>query len=169
MIQTKKFLIELGLDLYWTVGSPIPDEMIHFYIREKSKEVWREQITRKAKLRKYRELKFAPVVSTYAAANIPKRNRSLLGQLVCGCLKLQVETGRYDDELLDERICQCCDLGLVEDEDHFLFVCPAYRAERTDLNTKIANLTMHNLLNNPFLFGKYITDIWYLRQELLLR
>ena len=42
---------------------------------------------------------------------------------------LQTESGRsvsFHQASLAERVCKKCYLGAIEDEDHFLVVCPAY-------------------------------------------
>jgi hypothetical protein len=33
---------------------------------------------------------------------------------------------------VQQRYCKLCDLGAVEDEDHFLLVCPAYQSVATN-------------------------------------
>ena len=52
--------------------------------------------------------------------------RSALAKLRTGILPLEIEVGRYRNLPEDERFCKICDTGLVEDELHFLFNCPAY-------------------------------------------
>ena len=39
---------------------------------------------------------------------------------------LMIERGRYDDTARDERICKCCNMSMIESENHFLLVCPLY-------------------------------------------
>ena len=46
---------------------------------------------------------------------------------ISGVLKLQVETGRYIGTIREERICQCCNMNVVETEYHFFMCCPVYR------------------------------------------
>ena len=40
---------------------------------------------------------------------------------------LTIEKGRHHGILNEDRICKQCDTGCVEDEFHFLFVCPKYK------------------------------------------
>ena len=40
---------------------------------------------------------------------------------------LAIERGRYENIPRDERICKNCNLNMVENEFHFLLVCPKYR------------------------------------------
>lgn len=48
---------------------------------------------------------------------------------------LRIETGRYCKPPLppDQRICQYCTLGAVENEEHFLLECTLYETKRRDL------------------------------------
>ena len=46
--------------------------------------------------------------------------------------KFRIETGRYDHSGIErqERLCELCTSGQVEDEYHFLFECSCYRQLR---------------------------------------
>ncbi len=44
-----------------------------------------------------------------------------------------METGRYTKLPLEERFCQLCNNNAVEDELHFLCVCPTFNVTRTKL------------------------------------
>ena len=59
--------------------------------------------------------------------NMPSfKNRQILAKFICSNHKLEIETGRHKNVPRPERICKVCDLKKVEDENHFLIVCPAY-------------------------------------------
>lgn len=163
--KTRDLLISLGLDLYWNMGSPVPMELIQFYIREDSKDKWRSQLAAKEKLRVYKKVKLTMCVSPYVAANVPRKQRSLIARLVCGCLRLRVETGRYSNELFAERSCTVCTTGETEDEEHFLLRCPAY----DDLRAGIVgqNMSLAQLLRQPFILGKLIQKLWSRRCNLM--
>ena len=49
---------------------------------------------------------------------------------------LAIERGRYENTPRDERICKNCNLNMVENEYHFLLVCPMYR----DLRRKYSKM-----------------------------
>jgi len=63
-------------------------------------------------------------------------NAQLRRSLACfRCVnhKLQIELGRQVKPVkvpVQQRYCKLCNLGAVEDEDHFLLVCPAYQSVR---------------------------------------
>ena len=42
------------------------------------------------------------------------------------CLPLHIETGRYRNLKVEERLCKVCNLKTVENELHFVFDCPTY-------------------------------------------
>ena len=44
--------------------------------------------------------------------------------------KLRIEDGRYRNIERNNRLCQYCQMNVIEDEFHFLLVCPAYRQIR---------------------------------------
>ena len=71
--------------------------------------------------------------------NISKFQRSLFAQFRFGILPLEIETGRFRDVPLAERICKVCNSGAVEDEIHFLCDCSTYTEERTIMLSKVCN------------------------------
>ncbi len=58
--------------------------------------------------------------------------RRSLAHFRCANHKLQIELGRQVKpvKVQQQRYCKLCNLGAVEDEDHFLLVCPAYQSVR---------------------------------------
>ena len=52
--------------------------------------------------------------------------RKFMAKIRLGVLPIRIETGRYERPVkaADQRICQQCSLGLVENEIHFLLECP---------------------------------------------
>lgn len=85
--------------------------------------------------------------------------------------QLEIETGRYIGLTRDERFCQNCNMRMIEDEYHFLLVCPNY----SDLRKKYFPLyychwpTMQKFValmssNNKFLLTK-ISKYLYFAQK----
>ena len=62
-----------------------------------------------------------------------KNERSALAQLRCGILPLRIETGRYINEPLHDRICRHCNSNEIENETHFLLFCTLYSELRNEL------------------------------------
>ena len=48
-----------------------------------------------------------------------------------------LETGRYEGLSIEERLCQVCDMHVVEDEKHVLLDCPLYTPTRDILFQKM--------------------------------
>jgi len=72
------------------------------------------------------EYKYAEYLSVVKCVS----NRRLISKFRTGCHGLPVDTGRWADGVhLDntQRLCLVCkSLDCVEDEQHFIFDCPAY-------------------------------------------
>ena len=58
------------------------------------------------------------------------KHRVSLTRFRCSAHKLMAEEGRYRGIERNMRICPLCSMNVVEDEYHFLLICPAYRELR---------------------------------------
>ena len=95
-----------------------------------------------------------------------------MGELRCGCAKLEVETGRWKGVAREDRICSLCkeDMG---DESHFLTSCEALKDERFDLEQFLnyedenfdSNVVMRRLHEKPI--ARIVMNMWNRRVELL--
>ncbi len=75
------------------------------------------------------EYVFQPYLSTVSNVQF----RKCLARFRCSNHCLEVEVGRRTKPTktpLHERLCKMCSLEAIEDEDHFLLVCPAYEHVR---------------------------------------
>ena len=100
------------------------------YLMFQAKEKWKDLLFQQNKLRTYRIFKESCKCENYLLLNLPFNYISVLSQLRSGILPLHVETGRYVNKPVEERLCKFCDTGDVEDEKHFVFYCPAYLKQR---------------------------------------
>ena len=94
---------------------------------------WKFELQQKPKLRTYRLFKneFKTSNSVFVCN---RAKRSLLSKFRTGILPLRIETGRwYQGTNLEERVCEICGNGEVEDESHFLLKCNEYEDLRTVL------------------------------------
>ena len=103
-----------------------------------------------------------------------KDQRKLMGELRCGCAKLEVETGRWKGVAREDRICSLCkeDMG---DESHFLTSCEALKDERCDLRLEHflnyedknfnLNVVMRRLHEKSI--ARIVMNMWNRRVELL--
>ena len=53
--------------------------------------------------------------------------------LCMGCLPVAVETGHYSHIPYQERVCRLCNWGEVEDQAHFIAICPCFNDVRLKL------------------------------------
>ena len=108
----------------------------------------------------YQTFKETTKVENYVKYNLTTSERSLTAQLRFGILPLTIETRHFRNIKLEERLCILCELGEIEDEQHFLFNCLLYSQLRQTWINSI--LTVHenfNLLDNAskfkIIFGKF--------------
>ena len=97
-------------------------------------------------------------------------NRRLISRFRCGCHGLHVDTGRFVNTPRDDRVCEVCKSGCVENEHHFLFDCPAYAHIRYSHATLFHGIqTVSSVINsnNPCLLGHYLRQCFEHRQSVL--
>ena len=76
---------------------------------------WKDVVNNKPELRKYKKIKTSLDPANYLTWNLQKSERSLFAQFRCGILQLRVESGRFCNLELGQRICHMCD-NAIEDE-----------------------------------------------------
>ena len=83
------------------------------------------------RFRYYRQLKSSPLAEEYIMSSAAIGKKRIITQLRCGCLPLEIETGRHRSpkQPLSERRCQLCQSD-VGDELHFLLKCPSLSTTR---------------------------------------
>ena len=97
-------------------------------------------------------------------------NRRLISRFRCGCHGLHVDTGRFVNNPRDDRVCEVCKSGCVENEHHFLFDCLAYAHIRYSHATLFHGIqTVSSVMNsnNSCLLGCYLRQCFEHRQYVL--
>ena len=84
-------------------------------------EKWYQAIQTKPKLRFYKLFKTKLNVENYVLYNLEPIQRSLTAQLRAGILPLFIETGRFYNIKLEDRICKLCNMDKIDNEIHVLF------------------------------------------------
>ena len=97
--------------------------------------IWQNKRYKSEKLRCYNLYKSDKNVEDYLLLDLTKYQRSVFSQFRCGILPLEIETGRFRNIELQNRLCQICKTE-VEDEIHFLLTCTAYTEPRKKLFKK---------------------------------
>ena len=91
--------------------------------------------------------------------------------------KLSIEKGRHSGIARDNRLCKCCSRNDIEDEYHFILVCPCYLDLRQKLIKKfyfykpsvfkLVKLLSINNVKELCRLGKFLQQASILRNELL--
>jgi len=101
-----------------------------------------------------------------------------MAQLRSGILPIRIETGPFCKLPVEERLCEMCNQGKVEDEFHFIMECPLYHQERQGMfeKTDIDGGAGGDRENFQLLFkthwrevGAYLTAAWAKRRSTLFR
>ena len=126
---------------------------------------WIDHVNNKPKLRLYKQVKSALETEPYVQMNLSRHERSFIAQCRFGILPLNLEIGRFRGIPLEQRTCPKCSEE-VENEIHFLFVCPLYNDERQKylscvMNDNIVNADHISLFGNlciqyPRQLAKYL-------------
>lgn len=104
------------------------------------KQNWSQDVNGKPKLRTYKLFKNDFITEKYVHIN-NRQNRSVLAQFRLGVLPLRIETGRWYNGIdLENRTCEICKNGEIEDECHFLIRCNYYSHFRQTLFEKCCNI-----------------------------
>ncbi len=112
-------------------------------------------------------------VEPYALSFVNRKHRSYLAQYRCGILPSEIETGRWQNKPVEERICKVCGSGEVENEFHFIFSSTLYNDISATFLQNIGN-TIPNIMelnevsqikvfiskNFVCLFAKLICDMF---------
>ena len=175
--NVRDLLFELGYNNLWynQDNVDICYDILNRRLLDQYYQSWYASITDSEKLHIYRSIKTEFVLEEYLLYNT---NVKLLSHLRFGILKLNVETGRYYNINREDRLCKCCSMKNVENEYHFMLVCPAYRQIRLKYFTKYycswpSMNKLYALLKSKsekFIYKIccYIRESWALRSHILL-
>ena len=80
------------------------------------------------KLRTYRLYKNSVKTEQYIKVSRSRMERRTMAHFRSGALPIAIETGRYSrpPTPVDDRLCDLCDMVVVENEKHFLLDSPLY-------------------------------------------
>jgi hypothetical protein len=117
---------------------------------------WKENIQLLPKASSFITYKFNHEREKYLNLIKNSKHRVALSRLRLSSHQLMIEKGRHRKPIIPrtERICSICNLG-IEDEFHFLTICPTYLEARNELFNTADNLTP-NFKEIPTNFQKFI-------------
>ena len=127
--QIKTILQQHGFEYVWRQQSniDIPFQSIRQRIIDVYQQSWYAEINNSNRLQSYSIFKHNFELEKYLTSNIEQKYKVALTRFRTSSHSLQIETGRYENLPREQRICQMCNMKKIEDEFHFLLVCPYYR------------------------------------------
>lgn len=127
--QIKSLLDELGLTYIWLQQTEIviPINLIKQRIFDSFYQSWYANINNSNRLLTYSRYKHEFKFENYLDFILEKKYKIALTQFRLSSHDLEIERGRYVNIPRNERTCKYCNLDMVENEYHFLLVCPFYR------------------------------------------
>ena len=90
-------------------------------------------------------------IENYLKYNLSPFERSEMSQFRLGISSLNIVTGWFGNQILDERLCTLCEFNAIEHESHFLIQCRLYDELRSQW-------VSHILYTAPNLAGRYKID-----------
>ena len=127
--NVKKLLTKHGFGYVW--NDPFCVNHNSFY------KVFKQQLIDEFRQGLYNEIKRSPVLCTYKFIKeyselafysniLPRQWRSYISKFRLSSHSLRIETGRHGQNRIarNQRLCLACNMNEVEDEYHFLLVCP---------------------------------------------
>ena len=129
VFQIKSLLNELGFTYLWDnqTLTKLQVEMVIQCIYDQYFQSWYGAVNASSKLETLKCLNKVFNFEKYLSCIKVDCHRVALTRLRCSAHKLMIEEGRYRNIERNLRLCQFCNLNVVEDEFHFLLICPAYR------------------------------------------
>ena len=178
--EVYSILEKVGMDDLFFSKSLVDTNCVQCKLQQLEQKQWEENRFTKMKLRYYNMFKNCIEPECYVAANSSKVKRSVLAQFRAGILPLAIETGRFRNLDVEQRVCLICP-SEIEDEFHFLMSCPNYAELRINMFTKI--LSEYDYFNDmedieKFIFlnsncqlevGKFLVAAWEKRKMTLFR
>ena len=125
----RNLLFQLGFNYLWFTQDNIniTFDILNERLLDQFYQSWRSSVQESEKLCVYKLIKTEFSMENYLLNDFNVRMMSLLR---FGTLKLNVEIGRYINQPRSDRLCKCCSMDCIENEYHFVMVCPAYRQFR---------------------------------------
>jgi hypothetical protein len=127
--QIKMILDSHGFSYIWhcQFDIDIPFEEIKLRVIDTYKQNWYCEINNSSRLHFYSIYKHDFMLEKYFSDVCEQKFRIALTKYRISAHKLRIKTGRYDDTPRQSRLCTCCNSNQIEEEYHFLLVCPYYR------------------------------------------
>ena len=138
--KIKDILNSVGRTELWINQTQITQQNIHMKIKQclidQHKQLWQTQLTQSNKGLIYKSFKTALEFEPYFKI-LSLEESLLIFKFRSSNFKLPIETGRWDGALLQERLCNLCNLEQIGSERHYLLSCEFFNQSR---NLHLSNL-----------------------------
>lgn len=172
--NVRDLLFELGLNNYWFsqdishISVPLMIQRLH----DQYQQCWHNSVILTSKLHFYAKYKTTMNIATYLSLS-NHNSRRLIALIRSGTCKIEIENGRMQGTNREQRLCLQCNQRMIEDEYHFVLVCPKYRDLRLNhlpkYYTKWPTLQKFiNLMSSDSVRTQSMLGI-YLKQALMFR
>ena len=178
----KTLLDNYGFSYVWHNPFSVNLNTFHLHFKHKVidvfKQTWYNDVNNSRSLILYKSFKQSFEFEHYLSA-LPKKFRIVLSQLRLSAHQLRIETGRYSQNRVDRvlRLCTLCDRSDIEDEYHFVLICPVYSQIRQKYIRpfyylrpsvyKFIKLMQSNQINVLRNLGKYVYESFAIRKSLI--
>ena len=178
--QIKNLLCEFGFAYLWESQS-ITNLQLQLVIQrlyDQYIQNWYSYVNNSPKLTTYKIVKIQFCHEKSFSCVLKNKHRVSLSRLRCSAHNLLIEDGRYRNIEGNMRLCQFCNMNLMENEFHFLLICPAFRTLRAaclpayycswPTITKFIQLMTDSLSRNIQSLAKYVYLAFEHRKSLLM-
>lgn len=180
--KIKNLLERIGFPDIWMFPSSVNIDKFIAILRVRLRDLyisqWREGMHFRTSLILYRELKSTFETSFYLLKMNNRKYRNTLAKFRLSSHCLAIETGRHRNIERSARKCNFCTLDEIEDEYHFVLICPYYNDLRRIyikryFYTRPSMYKFINLLNTTKLkdlnnLAKFLINAFKLRENLVV-
>lgn len=128
--ELKSMLNDLGFSYLWNIDTitNIQLQKVIERLYDQYLQKWFGELSTMSKLSTYNVFKSEFVLEKYLTCITNEKHRIALTRLRCSAHNLEIEVGRYHYNRTDRqnRLCKLCNMNMVENEYHFVLVCPFY-------------------------------------------
>jgi hypothetical protein len=146
MTKFRECILELYTDLENILHKNVITQLEDFLF-DKHKVNWQNRMFSQKvgnKLRTYKLFKEVFETEMYLSKNIPSRYRSAFAKFRCGVAPLRIETGRYENKNVHERVCFICH----DQIEHVLLDCTLYADLRERLFNEVKSSNVHFIISS---------------------
>ena len=128
-LQIKSMLESLGLSNLWLYQdqNEINLNQIKQQNFDQYYQSWYSAINNSQRLISYSRYKHTFTLEPYLDNIHERKFQTALTRFRLSSHNLEIEIGRYQNIPREERLCKFCTSNVIENEYHFLLICPLYR------------------------------------------